>query len=260
MSPARARAAGLVLAALLAWPIAAAAQTRPAVLALDAPPASAIYLPDGFLGSSPQAMEGITAALNEMLRHADARLHLRVVPAVVNGPRLDWYDPMAFLAPRHGEPIALARRPFDIAILDECLGCAEASRLVRRQAEAARRMGAEPVLFMPWAATEETTARIAEATTRAANAARAYVIPAGLAFARARAERAGIELTFEDGRTPTPAGTYLAAAIAYAALYGHSPEGSRHTGGLDEETAAFLQRVAWETAWDYFAGRDAPRG
>lgn len=258
MSPARARAAGLVLVAMLLAG-GAGAQTRPAVLALEAAPSSAVYLPDGFLGACCQAVDSISTGLNELLRNGGSGVQLRLVPATVNGTRLDWYDPMAFLTPRHSQPIALARRPFDIAILDECLGCDEPLRMLRRQAEAARRMGAEPVLFMPWAATEAATARIAEAVTRSANAARAYVVPAGLAFARARAQRPDLDLTYEDGRTPTTAGAYLAAAIAYAALYGRSPEGNRFQGGLEAETATFLQRIAWETAWAYFAASAPPR-
>lgn len=258
MSLARARAAGLVLVALLLGG-AAVAQTRPAVLALEAAPAGALYLPDGFLGSCCQAADGIAAQVNELLRGSGSALRLRLVPAVVNGPRLDWYDPMAFLTPRHSQPIALARRPFDIAFLDECLGCADPPRALRRQAGAARRLGAEPVVLMPWAATGEASAEVAEAVTRAANAARAYVIPAGLAFARARALQPDLVLAFEDGRTPTPAGSYLAAAIIFAALYGRSPEGNGWRGGLDAATAGLLQRAAWETAWDYYAGSPPPR-
>ncbi|MGG5819827.1 hypothetical protein [Falsiroseomonas sp. HW251] len=259
MSPARARAAGLVLMALVIGG-GAAAQTRPGVVALEAAPVGAAYLPDGFLGTCCQGVDGLAAQVNELLRGSDSTLRLRLVPAVINGQRLDWYDPMAFLTPHAAQPIALARRPFDIAVLDECLACAEPTRQLRRQAEAARRSGAEPVILMPWAASEDATARIAEAVTRGANAVRAYVVPAGLAFARARAQRPATELLAEDGRTPTQAGGYLAAAIVYVALYGRSPEGNAWHGGLDEETAGFLQRVAWETAWDYYAASAPPPG
>ncbi len=259
MSPARARVAGLVLTALLLAG-GATAQTRPGVLALEAAPSSAAYLPDGFVGTCCQGVDGLVSQVNELLRGSGSALRLRLVPAVINGQRLDWYDPMAFLTPQSAQPIALARRQFDVALLDECLSCDEPARHLRRQAEAARRIGAEPVLVMPWAATDDATARIAEAVTRRANAVRAYVVPAGLAFARARAQRPEIELIAEDGRTPTQAGAYLAAAITFVALYGRSPEGNAWLGGLDDATAGFLQRVAWETAWDYYAATTPPPG
>ncbi len=262
MSPRpRPRAAGMVLGLVLAASV-AAAETRPAVLSLEAAPASAVYLQDSFFAECCQALDGIPLHVAGLLRAAGSTLRLRAVPALLNGQRLDWYDPMAFLQGRPAASPALARRPFDIAILGDCSGCesdpAAFRARLRQQAKLARREGAEPVLFMPWAAEEAATARLAEATTRAANTAGAFVIPAGLAFARARATRPGIELTMEDGRTATLAGTYLAAAVTYAVLYGRSPEGNSYRAGLDAETAALLQRIAWETAWDYFAGSAPP--
>ena len=49
-----------------------------------------------------------------------------------------------------------------------------------------------------------------------------------------------------------PAGTYLAACTAYAALYRKSPVGLDYTTGLDAELATLLQAAAWETSQDYF--------
>jgi hypothetical protein len=263
MSPApRARAAGLVLGMLLAAS-GAAAETRPAVLSLEAAPASAVYLQGSFFDACCQALDGIAVHVDGLLRAAGSARQLRIVPAVVNGGRIDWYDPMAFLRSRPAVPVALSRRPFDIAFLGDCDGCegdpAAFRARLRQEAEVARRAGAEPVVFLPWTTRPEAQQRLTDITTRAANAAGAFVIPAGLAFARARALRPAIELTDEDARRPTLAGSYLAAAVGFAALYGRSPEGSAYRGGLDAETAAFLQRVAWEAAWDYFAGTAPPR-
>ena len=53
-------------------------------------------------------------------------------------------------------------------------------------------------------------------------------------------------------RTGHPAGTYLAACTAYAALYRKSPVGLDYTTGLDAELATLLQAAAWETSQDYF--------
>jgi hypothetical protein len=118
-----------------------------------------------------------------------------------------------------------------------------------------RRHGAVPVLFMSWAYQDrpEMTADLAEAYTRAGNDNTMLVIPAGLAFARAVARRPDIGLYAADKRHPSRAGSYLAGMTVYATIFRKSPVGSPYTGGLDAETAAFLQSVAWDTVQSYFA-------
>jgi len=78
------------------------------------------------------------------------------------------------------------------------------------------------------------------------------VIPAGLAFARARERQPELDLYAPDKRHPSLAGTYLAACTTYAALTGKSPVGNSYVAGLDAQAAKFLQEVAWETAQDYY--------
>ena len=92
---------------------------------------------------------------------------------------------------------------------------------------------------------------MAEAYTRVGNENDALVIPAGLAFARVVEQRPDINLYLPDKRHPTLAGTYLAAATTYAALFKRSPVGLGYTAGLDPEVARFLQTVAWETVQGY---------
>ena len=99
------------------------------------------------------------------------------------------------------------------------------------------------------------TARLAEAYTREGNANSVMVIPAGLAFARVLKARPDLKLHVADNRHPNLAGTYLAAATAYAALYERSPEENSYTAGLDPELARFLRAQAWATVRDYFSGR-----
>jgi hypothetical protein len=96
------------------------------------------------------------------------------------------------------------------------------------------------------------TIPLAEAYTTAGNNNDMLVIPAGLAFAQAIRQRPALELYQADKRHPSPAGTYLAAATAYATLYGKSPVGNPFVGALDAATAGFLQTVAWETVQAYF--------
>ena len=96
------------------------------------------------------------------------------------------------------------------------------------------------------------TAQLAEAYTVAGNANNALVIPAGLAFARAREKQPELNLYAPDKRHPSLAGTYLAACTTFAALTGRSPVGNSYLANIDAPTAAFLQNVAWETVQEYY--------
>ena len=96
------------------------------------------------------------------------------------------------------------------------------------------------------------TEQLAEAYTTAGNANNALVIPAGLAFARARAKQPELNLYAPDKRHPSPAGTYLAASTVFAVLTGKSPVGNSYHASIDEKTASFLQEIAWETVQDYY--------
>jgi hypothetical protein len=60
-------------------------------------------------------------------------------------------------------------------------------------------------------------------------------------------EHPGLTLYQSDGSHPTRSGTYLAACVFYAALFGESPEGLEYTGGLGLGEAAIMQRIAAET-------------
>ena len=85
-------------------------------------------------------------------------------------------------------------RLFDLAIMMDCSQCPIHPQLksvfveyARKHSDTVRKHGAKPVWFMSWAYADkpEMTAELAEAYTRAANDNDAFVIPAGLAFARA---------------------------------------------------------------------------
>jgi len=95
----------------------------------------------------------------------------------------------------------------------------------------------------------------------------------GPAWAEATAGGADVGLYYEDGSHPSPNGSYLAACVFFATLYGESPEGlparplttlptpqdggtsrggalsrrpGREESPLPDATAALLQRAAWE--------------
>src|SRR3569832_433096 len=111
-----------------------------------------------------------------------------------------------------------------------------------------------PVLFMSWAYADkpERTEALAEAYTVAGNANDALVIPAGLAFARVRKLQPELNLSAPDKRQPSPAGTYLAACVTFAALTGRSPDDYTYSAGLDAQSTQLLQKAAWDTVQEYY--------
>ena len=159
-------------------------------------------------------------------------------------------------------PVVFAKpRTFDAAVMMDCSQCpihpqrkSVFTEHARKDADIVRSHGTTPIFFMTWAYADrpEMTALLAEAYTATGNANNALVIPAGLAFARARERQPELDLYAPDKRHPSLAGTYLAACTTYAALTGKSPVGNSYLAGLDAQTAKFLQEVAWETTQDYY--------
>ncbi|MGE0311803.1 MAG: DUF4886 domain-containing protein [Lautropia sp.] len=78
----------------------------------------------------------------------------------------------------------------------------------------------------------------------------ALVVPVGLAFEQAYKRRPDLRLHKDyDGSHPELVGSYLAACVLYASLYGKSPVGNGYDyyGRIDKDTTAFLQQVAQDT-------------
>jgi len=125
----------------------------------------------------------------------------------------------------------------------------------RKFVRAIRTSGAAPMFFMTWAYTDmpEMTARLDAAYSGIGAELDVPVVPVGLAFARALAQRPELALVIDDKKHPTLAGTYLAACLFYSALYDASPVGLSYTAGLPADDALFLQHVAWDTLLDYRA-------
>jgi hypothetical protein len=114
--------------------------------------------------------------------------------------------------------------------------------------QVARSVGARTVLLATWerpdsAAAGVTTDALAAAYSREAARLHATVAPAGRAFALWRVRHPDVALTSRDGH-PTPAGTYLAAAVVYGVVFNTSPAGNPHTGPGDPRVGAELQQTA----------------
>jgi hypothetical protein len=165
---------------------------------------------------------------------------------------------------KRGEAVALLREKHPTFLVlqgqsTEPLSAAksfEASvRLFKAEAD---RAGATTVLFATWARPggdpyyKEATSggspaamqsRLNSIYASLAKSIGATLAPVGLAFERAQQDSAGIRL-LDGTQHPSPAGTYLAAAVLFRAMFNASPVGSTYYGGLPKETATRLQHIA----------------
>lgn len=265
--PLRRLLAVLALAATGLFAAAGSAELKPTRTALETPPAAILWVGNSFFYYN----NSLHNHFNRLAASAQPAVRVRGTSVTISGSGLDWHDMEALV--REG---ALGRysftadnevrfnppgRQYDTAVMMDCSQCPIHERLqaafhetVKRHGATLTKAGIRPVLFMSWAYADkpEMTAQLAEQYTRAGNANNALVIPAGLAFARAIAQRPTVNLYDADKRHPSLAGTYLAAATAYATFYRASPAACTYTAGLDAETARFLRTIAWETVHAYF--------
>lgn len=147
---------------------------------------------------------------------------------------------------------AIAGSPWDYVVLQEqsTLPVKNAARMhenVRLFEGEIRAAGAKTVLYMTWARKHEPQNRevIAEAYERIGAELGAVVAPVGRAWQRFLVERDTPLLHDPDQSHPSLAGSYLAACVFYAVLFGESPLGiAFRPGGLTAEDAALLQGYA----------------
>ena len=158
---------------------------------------------------------------------------------------------------RNGAPKAIREGGFDTVVLQSYLpGAAVPStepflEYVTKLDEIVTSAGADTLLFMTWPQGKGDWATLrdfVDSHRQAEALLGAPVAPVGVAFANAQAERPDLVLIGDDDVHATWEGAYLAAATVYATLFDRSPEGLDYTFGVSAEDAAFLQRIAWQTA------------
>ena len=250
---------------------AALAQTKPAVTSLGPDfPKTALFIGNSFFYYN-NGMGGHVSLL-EKTADPDHKQDYRNTAVTIGGSGFDWHDVESYFRPNaignysfdESNNVVFNKldKFFDVAVMMDCSQCPIHPKLnsvftdyAKKNSDIVRAKGAKPVFFMSWAYADkpEMTAQLAEAYTVAGNANNALVIPAGLAFARARAKHPELNLYAPDKRHPSLAGTYLATCVVFAALTGRSPVGNSYLANIDAPTATFLQNVAWDTVQEYYA-------
>lgn len=228
----------------------AAAQIKPKVTTLKDVPHTVLFVGNSYFYYNNSLHNHV---LN-LLRGADPAASYTATSATISGAPLSLHDVDALLSSHK-------RKEFDAVIMADCSWCSvdperkpAFAETVAKDVAIVRRHGAQPILFMTWAYADkpEMTGKLTDAYTAAGNDNNALVIPAGLAFARAHAQRPELALHVPDKSHPTLAGTYLAACVVIASVYRRSPVGNTYHADIDDKTAAFLQDVAWATVQDYY--------
>lgn len=257
----------LLLLGLLTPQQALHAQMKPKRTDIGQAPESILWVGNSFFYYN-NSMHG---HFGRLVTSAKSGARVRGTSVTIGGSGLDWHDMESLLRPNGlgrysftgDNEIRFNKRgrQYDTAIMMDCSHCPVHPQLqgafhdtARKHSQTLVAAGVRPVLFMTWAYKDkpEMTAQLADQYTLAGNANDALVIPAGLAFAKAIAIDAGIELYATDKRHPSLAGTYLAACAVYATLYRKSPVGLTYTAGLNPELATLLQTAAWEAVQEYF--------
>src|SRR5262245_15397976 len=123
--------------------------------------------------------------------------------------------------------------------------------------EAIKSAGGTTVLYMTWArlGAPDSQQAIADAYASIGRELGATVVPVGLAWQRFLRQHDRPVLHDKDQSHPTLAGSYLAACVFLAVLFGESPVGvDAEVAGLSEEDLALLQKASWQES------RSAKRG
>ena len=128
----------------------------------------------------------------------------------------------------------------------------------------AREIGATTVLFMTWGFRngakkrdpalkdyETMQSRITDGFETMGRQMDIVVAPVGLAWQEVVENRPDIDLFHKDGFHPGPKGSYLAACVFYAFLFGDSPEGIEFYENVPPAEAKYLQQIAANLVANY---------
>ncbi len=125
---------------------------------------------------------------------------------------------------------------------------------VAKHSKTIRKNEAEPILFMTWGYKNKPKMykKLKKEFLRAANLNNLLLIPAGEAFDLGNKSHPEINLYTRDNRHPSEEGTYLAASVVFATLFGRSTEGNIGVGNIEPSVAIKLQKIADKTVSEFF--------
>ena len=190
----------------------------------------------------------------------------------INGSSLSWHNVESYLsnenigsfkidANKDNSYIEYDETFVDVVIMSDCSLCPIHPKTkeafyayVAKHSKTIRKNKAEPILFMTWGYKNKPTMykKLKKEFLRAANLNNLLVIPAGEAFDHGNKFHPEINLYTSDNRHPSEEGTYLAASVVFATLFGRSTEGNLGIGNIEPLVAIKLQRIADKTVSEFF--------
>jgi hypothetical protein len=199
-----------------------------------------------FIGNSFTARNDLPGLIGRMAAERGKSIEHRLISAGGAPLRRHWNAGDALVAIQEGG--------YDHVVLQEqsTLPVKNATRMhesVRLFHAAIKTAGAKTVLYMTWARKHSPQAQqaITDAYTEIGRELEATVVPVGLAWQSFLGKHDQPVLHDRDQSHPTPAGSYLAACVFLAVLFGENPVGIAVTvPGLDDSGRALLQKAAWQ--------------
>ena len=207
-----------------------------------------------FIGNSYIYVNDLPAVLAELVRasHELRPIETKTIAVPAATLQAHW---------EKGEALnALRQARWDFVVLQEqsVLPTVDPERMARyaRLFDAEiKRSGAQTILFLTWARAgkREMQQALDSAYTSLARELGSLLAPVGPAWQRILTESPRLRLYQQDGSHPTPLGTYVAACVFYAVIYGKAPEPSARRGDAPSSSDATLARKA---AWDAVQARN----
>jgi hypothetical protein len=189
----------------------------------------------------------------------------------INGSDLPWHDIESYLSNEHigsfridtknnNKYVPSSNTKIDAVIFMGCSLCPihpdtkdTFQVYVQKYSEIIRDKNAEPMLFMSWPYKNkpEMISSLRDVFINTANKNNLLLIPAGEAFYRFDSTYPEIDLYTKDLRHPSKEGTYLAAAVVFASLYGKATAGNPGIMNLDPEVAHKIQMSVDKTVSEF---------
>lgn len=189
----------------------------------------------------------------------------------INGSDLPWHDIESYLSNEHigsfridtknnNKYVPSSNTKIDAVIFMGCSLCPihpdtkdTFQVYVQKYSEIIRDKNAEPMLFMSWPYKNkpEMINSLRNVFINTANKNNLLLIPAGEAFYRFNLSYPEIDLYTKDFRHPSKEGTYLAAAVVFASLYGKATAGNPGIMNLDPEVAHKIQMSVDKTVSEF---------
>ncbi len=198
-----------------------------------------------FIGNSFTARNNVPELIAQLAASRGQQLQHRLISAGGASLRMHWNKGDA--------QQAIQETRYDYVVLQEqsTLPVKNPVRMhenIRLFDEAIKGAGAKTALYLTWARQNapETQETITKAYTAIGEELGAKVVPVGVAWQNFLRKHKQPVLHDQDQSHPTLAGSYLAACVFLAVLFGESPIGmASEVKGLNQAEAELLQKTAW---------------